>query len=94
MSKILNISAGVRLPDDFTGNHAEGLSFLLYEFMRQEELKRSQGNQPLDSEVWVQANETDIWYQISLVNECSITEEDQEAEDGEIDAILQSSGRS
>jgi len=94
MSKLFNINAGVRLPDDFVGNHEEAIAFLLYEVLKQEHLKhKPKAKRPKDEKkdtlVWLQENEQNLWYQVSILDECCITGQEQDDEDAEIEAIVQ-----
>jgi hypothetical protein len=92
MSKLFNINAGVRLPDDFVGGHEEALTYLLYEVQKQEHIKprpRKHKEAGKDTLVWLQENNEGLWYQVSLLDECYITDQEQDAEDAEIEAILQ-----
>ena len=93
MSKLFNINAGVRLPDDFVGGHEEALSYLLYEVLKQEHIKeKPKAGKPKDRRkdtlVWLQENNQNLWYQVSLLDECYITEEEQDEEDAEIEAMF------
>jgi hypothetical protein len=92
MSKFFSINAGVKLPHDFIGGHEEALSYLLYEVLKQEHAtEKAKPRQHENTLVWLHENNQTLWYQVSLLDEGYLTEQDQDEEDAEIDAILQAS---